>query len=192
MDSGRLRRLVVLRGLGFPQEEIAALLEISQQTVSRHLALIHEVALRGDPDALHAQLASPPPVPAAAWLHAKVGGWANMLAARFGAPVWLVGSALREPLPRDVDVRVVLAEEDFRARYGEPGAWAEDAHSPAWGPARRAWARDVGKLSHDAAVRLGVNIDFQVEPAAYAQRWHAGKERRRLDSVDVSDPLARA
>jgi hypothetical protein len=46
-----------------------------------------------------------------------------MLALRFGAPVYLVGSALELVDPRDVDVRVLVREEDFKARYGDPEEW---------------------------------------------------------------------
>jgi hypothetical protein len=95
--------------------------------------------------------------------------WARFLAARFSAPVLLVGSALYTDNPRDVDIRVVMDGEHFDARFG--GGWYD---APP-----QLWVRDMAKLSRDIAVELGMNIDLQVVPD-YRLPQHAGKPRRIL------------
>jgi hypothetical protein len=126
-------------------------------------------------------------------------GWANMMAARFGAPVWLVGSALTDPSARDIDVRIELPDDVFAARYGDVFDFNREGWSPAWGPGRRRWGEDMAKLSRDALLNGGrslwvvgreplnklggLNLDFQVQPELLA-RAYADKPRERLDELD--------
>lgn len=130
-------------------------------------------------------------------------GWANMMAARFGAPVWLVGSALTDPNARDIDVRIVLSDEAFEARYGDLHDFAREGWSPAWGPGRRRWGEDMAKLGRDALLNGGrmlwtigreplnklggLNLDFQVEAETFA-RAYRDKPRERLDTLDLETP----
>src|ERR1017187_3418817 len=46
-------------------------------------------------------------------------GWANLVASRYGRPVYLTGGALKDAIPRDLDVRVVLSKSEFEARFGK-------------------------------------------------------------------------
>jgi hypothetical protein len=54
--------------------------------------------------------------------------WANQIAARFNAPVYLVGSSLHEPKPRDTDVVVILPDKIFYTRYGISGLFTQSLH----------------------------------------------------------------
>lgn len=116
-------------------------------------------------------------------------GWARQIAARFGHPVWLVGSATSEENPRDVDVRVVLPDDEFEARYGPVDTW----HLWLWNsvggtPTDMAanWGRDVAKLSRSACLYVRLNIDFQVIPLSEQTKNHADKPRVRLDDLDLT------
>ena len=125
---------------------------------------------------------------------AAIGGWANQIAARYGAPVWLVGSALdHEDLRdvRDVDVRVVLPDAAFEARFDVAvEAWARETWST-WSIGSRRWGAEMGKLSRGWMAqfhRLGVGLDFQVHPIFVARAFWE-KPRRRLDTLDLAGPI---
>jgi hypothetical protein len=120
--------------------------------------------------------------PAVVGLGPRLLPWARQIALRFGRPVWLVGSALELPDPRDVDVRVLLNDEEFLARYGDPAEW----HKGLWFPNRKdgslRYAADMWDLSREASLVLGLNIDFQVQPPIESGKYPVAK-RHRLDDV---------
>lgn len=97
---------------------------------------------------------------------APLASWARFLAARFSAPVLLVGSAVYSENPCDIDIRVVMDGEHFDARFG--GGW-HDAPPDLW-------VREMAKMSRSIAIDLGLNIDLQVVPD-YRLPQHAGKPR---------------
>lgn len=100
------------------------------------------------------------------------------MAARFNGPVYLLGSILHNPAPRDVDVRIVVHDHEFAARYGMemkpcdqpatddlPGRtakvfWDED------GPTQT-WVDDMAKLGGAMSAALGINLDVKVWPESY-------------------------
>ena len=106
----------------------------------------------------------------------EMKAWAREIAARFGRPVYLTGSSLELPQPRDVDVRVVLTDEEFSARWGDK-SWdsATDGY--------RHYACDMGKLSRHASSFMMLNIDLQAQPLCVALKY-AKSRRVRLDDVD--------
>jgi hypothetical protein len=95
----------------------------------------------------------------------KLKDWANSMFARYGAPVWLVGSCLTGA-GRDVDVRIVLPDTDFDVRF----------------PDRGAWALEVGKQGRWAALFLRMNVDFQIQKASETVQYD-GLPRMRIDSA---------
>lgn len=107
--------------------------------------------------------------------------WAREIAARFGRPVYLTGSSLDLPQPRDVDVRVVLTDEEFSARWGE---WSWLSNNDGY----RSYACDMGKLSRHVSLFTMLNIDFQVQPHIVALKYAKGR-RVRLDDVDGLEEL---
>jgi hypothetical protein len=127
-------------------------------------------------------------------------GWANQMVARFGAPVWLVGSALTDPNARDIDVRIVLPDDEFAARYGDVIDWINEGWSAEWGDGRKRWGVDMAKLARDVVLiggralhaigrnplnkMHGFNVDLQVQPESLA-RTFADKPRERLDTLDL-------
>lgn len=115
--------------------------------------------------------------PAAELIADKMKVWARDVVMRFGRPVYLVGSALEEPNPRDVDVRVVLSDAEFDARWGNPSGW--HVHGQGW----RQYAFDMGKLCKQGSRRLMLNLDLQVQRFSSAKEY-TDKRRLRLDDVE--------
>jgi hypothetical protein len=114
----------------------------------------------------------------------SVRAWARDLVMRFGRPVYLVGSALHCPSPRDVDIRVVLTDDEFRARWGDPAKW--------WGENAEGWRRyaaDMGKLGKQGSIRCTLNIDLQVQSLSSTSEY-AKNRRVRLDDVLDIEPAA--
>jgi hypothetical protein len=131
------------------------------------------------------------PEPAPWWLAQILRPWANQIAARFAAPVYLVGSALREEYPRDVDIRIVLTDADFVQRYGisadEPHRIGPHAtHSPDYRRLCERYWTDIAKLGAWASRNhsRGLNFDVQVQSDSLAVPFVL-HERMRLDDVPL-------
>lgn len=103
-------------------------------------------------------------MPASTWLRHRLVYFSERMAARFGAPVYLVGSALTENKPRDVDLRIPLDDEQFRLRYGQTvDEWLSRASE--------AWMNDMAKLNQTGVKQTETNLDFQVVPKSYMKRF---------------------
>lgn len=103
-----------------------------------------------------------------AWV--KMRRFAAYMAARFNAPVYLVGSALHKANPRDIDIRVVISDEHFKARYGiDSNGWLRD------GPPQP-WIDEMGKFCEQETTLQRLPVDFQVYPARHAMQF-LGKPR---------------
>ena len=113
--------------------------------------------------------------------------WARHMAARYKGKVYLLGSTLHNPSPRDCDIRIVVEDHEFAARYGNELHHTEiGEHHPLrkrssivsarlvrWdedGPTQR-WIDDVAKFSAHLSVKLGMNMDVQVVPDSW---WRDG------------------
>lgn len=111
------------------------------------------------------------------------GGWANQIASRFDAKVYLVGSVLYSDDPRDVDIRVVIPDDLFEARYGSVLEWIDETWRTPWGECRQKWSRDIRKIGNDLARIYHLNIDFQIDPESVA-KCHGDRPRVRLDDIN--------
>jgi hypothetical protein len=80
----------------------------------------------------------------------------------FGWVPYLVGSAATSKTWRDVDVRLILPDEEFEARF--PGALATYIHDPAW-------TLTCAALSALAQQMTGLPVDFQIYPMTVANRY---------------------
>lgn len=123
--------------------------------------------------------------PHVADLITRLRPWANQLAARFGHPVFLVGSALEEEDPRDVDVVCILPSLEFWGRYG--GSLSHEAPSAQWKPGSLRWGRDMAKLGAYASQHLGVNVDLKVQADYLADHRFPDRPRERIDNLDLED-----
>lgn len=108
---------------------------------------------------------------------------ANGLRGLLGVPVWLVGSALRDdnPDPRDWDVRLLLPEHAFEARYGPVDEWILEGATGLWGRTRWRWSDECTRFSREWAGRARLNVDLQIYPLIHWQGFR-GKPRMRLDT----------
>jgi hypothetical protein len=115
--------------------------------------------------------------PAAGELASKLAGWATYIAARYSGPVYLVGSALELPNPRDVDIRCVIDDELFIARFGDFKQWYH--FSPSINNDFIKYAAEIWDISREAALQFKINIDFAVQPITVAKEHQ--KSRMRID-----------
>lgn len=83
----------------------------------------------------------------------------------FGGPPYLVGSALFNKQWRDVDVRVILADEEYAAMgLGDP---TQTHRNPKWVSLCLAYSA-LGKSL------TGLPIDFQIQQQTYANEKYIG------------------
>jgi len=122
----------------------------------------------------------------------RAWNYASALSALFfGLPVYLVGSALTDPDPRDVDLVIPMPEDLFLAAYndGRPedlGAWQSGLRDPNPPAMWRRWARDCAKASRLATMFCGRRVDFKVQPQRYFDSFKG--PRVRLDCVLMPEP----
>ena len=126
---------------------------------------------------------------------------ASGLSARyFGCPVYLVGSALRDDDPRDIDLVVEMPDDLFVNSYGdhprqvgaearELDAWEMSKGDPNPAPVWRRWARDCAKQSAALTLSVGRAVDFKVQPQR-AFDAHSGP-RIRLDCAFMPEESSR-
>lgn len=138
--------------------------------------------------------AIPSPQPAALWLKDYLRGWANQIAARYGHPVYLVGSALTEEHPRDVDVVCILPDDEFFARFGCDWTATNLLGSIGGVDVEHGsrWYAEVAKLSRYATKVHGngrTNIDFKVQSTSWQLAREAGKRMLRIDTVALEEEL---
>lgn len=109
----------------------------------------------------------------------------------FGCPVYLVGGALRDADPRDVDLIVAMPDDLFVNSYGENpwrvggvrdelDAWETSKGDANPAPIWRRWARDCAKQSAVLTKTCGRAVDFKVQPQR-AFDAYATQPRIRLD-----------
>lgn len=117
-------------------------------------------------------------------------GWANLLASRYGRPVYLTGGALKDASPRDLDVRVVLSATEFRDRFGKYERRDGNGYCfrlEAMDDERR-WHLEVAKMNKQGANNTHLPIDFQIQPILEAVGF-INEQRVRLDDLpDLKPP----
>jgi len=116
----------------------------------------------------------------------RLRAYANGLAAFYGHPVHLVGSALAacNEQPRDWDVRITIPDEEFERRYGHYADWVKEAALGTYTRVRWSWAEDCKKKTQDGWRDTGLYIDFQVycEMHVLAHSYNR-RPRFRLDTL---------
>lgn len=116
-----------------------------------------------------------------------LAGWANQIAARYGHPVYLVGSALEKEHPRDVDIVVVLPDDEFTNRFDRPDhCWRLGSESAQTEGAKRLFA-EIAKVARQCAqYHQCINVDFKIYAASEAAK-HDGKPKLRIDTVQLGE-----
>lgn len=101
--------------------------------------------------------------------------WAQEVATREGYPVYLVGSALWKPYPRDLDLSMLLPLDDFEVRYGEIPL--DEEKRKGYLVHGRFYA-DAGRHQIVLQERLlyTLRVDFKIQPSA----WFADRDRLLL------------
>jgi hypothetical protein len=112
-------------------------------------------------------------------VRATIGAHARHWAARYNGPVYLIGSTLHNPTPRDCDIRILVPDHEFAARYGHELV-KKDNPFPARpeitsamvvdfvtdGPTQR-WIDDIAKFSGAICLKLTANVDLQIWPESF-------------------------
>ena len=127
-------------------------------------------------------------LPGNMWKHSMLRGWANLMASRYGRPVYLVGSALTQAKPRDIDVRVVLSATEYENRFGSWKQWSYGQTSLEYMDEQRRWHQEIAKMNVQAAATTHLPVDFQIQPLPDAMRY--SDQRRQLidDLPDLIPP----
>lgn len=108
-------------------------------------------------------------MPAGIWL-TKFG---VMVRDYFGSVAYHVGSSLDTKNWRDVDVRLILDDEDFEARFGKHANAETNSKLAAITLAFAALGKEM----------TGLPIDFQIQPQSHANKVYSGKRRSALLEV---------
>jgi hypothetical protein len=116
-----------------------------------------------------------PPIAIATRARLIASHFGQFMAARYNGPMFLVGSALSSLAPRDIDLRVIVADKEFCGRYGLSDYWLFP---------NQAWVDDMAKRNGELARDFGLNADFQVYPASYCIN---GKDGPRLLIASPTD-----
>ncbi len=108
-------------------------------------------------------------------------GQANYLVGRYGAPVFLTGSALTSEHPRDIDIRIVLSDKEVSRLYGHdfPKRSETIGELLDWEWRR---LRDNLRQSRSLSNWSGYPIDFQIQSEMEALAYKDCR-RLRLDSA---------
>jgi hypothetical protein len=92
----------------------------------------------------------------------------------FSTHCYLVGSATQRPDFRDVDIRMIMADEKFDELF--PNAenhWEQDPR----------WCLMTISISEYLSKEIGMLVDFQFQRRSNANKDHGGKERQALGLV---------
>lgn len=82
-----------------------------------------------------------------------------------GYGCYLVGSSLARPDWRDVDVRFIMADDDFATLFPDAGMyWEQDTR----------WLLLTVSISERLSKVTGLPIDFQIQPQTHANERHKG------------------
>lgn len=101
----------------------------------------------------------------------------------FGHVPYQVGSSLLQKDGwRDVDVRLLIPDEEYRAAgYGDPELYPHGTHENAkWVSTVLAWSSFGRQLT-------GLPIDFQVQPVKWANEHEPGNRGALLDLVYITE-----
>jgi hypothetical protein len=101
----------------------------------------------------------------------------------FGKVAYWVGSSLGEKTDwRDVDVRVLIPDEEYRALgYGDPEKYPHGSHENA------KWVSTVLAWSYFGRHLTGLPIDFQIQPLNWANEHESGNRGALLDLALVTE-----
>lgn len=109
----------------------------------------------------------------------KLIAWANQLAGRFNAPVWIVGSALLTENPRDIDILVVISDIEFKNRYYTSCYDVYRTINP-----HKKYFQDMAKLGAWAHKNISGNIDLKVQDESF-NKMFKDKLRLRISTIEV-------
>lgn len=101
--------------------------------------------------------------------------WAQQVANAEGHPVYLVGSVLWKPYPRDLDISIIMPVKDFEARYG--AIPDNESEMKAFLDKREYWSSWGGyQLKLQERIRFVSRVDIKITPDV----WFADRDKLLL------------
>ena len=118
--------------------------------------------------------------------------YSHALSARYyGLPVYLVGGALTDPDPRDLDIVIPVPNDLFLAMYGDPedttNGWVDGRRTSQPPPMWLRWAKDCAKQGRELTLFCRRAVDFKTQPKSYFDTFE-DKPKRRLDCNILNTP----
>lgn len=106
--------------------------------------------------------------------------FAQEVANQEGYPIYLVGSVLWKPYPRDVDMSMIMPIEDFEKRYGKLPD--DEILLKEYLDKQEYWG-SYGKyrLECETRIRYATRIDFKIQPDV----WFQGR-----DKILLAEPVS--
>jgi hypothetical protein len=101
--------------------------------------------------------------------------YAQEIANEEGYPVYLVGSVLWKPYPRDIDISMIMPVEAFEKRYG---TLPNDEQKLYQYLSRQEYGNSFGhhRLELECRIRYATRIDFKIQPDV----WFNGRDKPLL------------
>ena len=97
----------------------------------------------------------------------------DLIIEAWGERGYLVGSSQRGNEWRDIDVRVMLSNDEYRRHFGEVWQTGKRHTDPRWRAHMLAWSKLGERLT-------GLPIDFQVERLTEANAVHPNERRNPI------------
>jgi hypothetical protein len=101
--------------------------------------------------------------------------YAQEVANEEGYPVYLVGSVLWKPYPRDLDISMIMPVEDFEKRYGTLPNDEQQLYR--YLDQKEYWSSYAKyRFELETRIRYATRIDFKIQP----NTWFQGRDKMLL------------
>lgn len=98
--------------------------------------------------------------------------YAQEIANEEGYPIYLVGSVLWKPYPRDLDISMIMPIEDFEKKYGKLPDDEKSLYE--YLDKKEYWSSFAKyRLETETRIRYATRIDFKIQPDI----WFQGRDK---------------
>jgi hypothetical protein len=106
--------------------------------------------------------------------------YAQEVANEEGYPVYLVGSVLWKPYPRDLDISMIMPVEEFEKRYGTLPNDEQKLYQ--YLDKKEYWSSYANhRMELETRIRYATRIDFKIQPDV----WFQGR-----DKILLAEPVS--
>lgn len=97
----------------------------------------------------------------------------------FGHVAYHVGSSLASKEWRDVDVRLMIPDAEYEAKFGVVSGYPQNSHT------NKAWVATVLAWTQFGRHITGLPIDFQIQPWSWANKNEKGSRSALIDVAEA-------